>query len=69
MHIGDGLEDDVKGARAAGIEPILVHRQTGVSAPATDYHNQTQSNKILPDNSDCAPVKTIQKLTELLGLI
>jgi FMN phosphatase YigB (HAD superfamily) len=26
VHIGDGPEEDVAGARAAGIEPILLHR-------------------------------------------
>jgi putative hydrolase of the HAD superfamily len=31
VHIGDGLEEDVAGARAAGIEPILLHR--GEAAP------------------------------------
>jgi putative hydrolase of the HAD superfamily len=26
MHVGDSLEEDVEAARAAGIEPVLVHR-------------------------------------------
>ncbi|HEX2702933.1 MAG TPA: HAD-IA family hydrolase [Solirubrobacteraceae bacterium] len=29
VHIGDSLEEDVAGARAAGIEPILLHRDGG----------------------------------------
>jgi putative hydrolase of the HAD superfamily len=29
LHVGDGLEEDVAGARAAGIEPVLVRRDGG----------------------------------------
>lgn len=29
IHVGDGLEEDVAGARAAGIEPVLVNRNGG----------------------------------------
>jgi putative hydrolase of the HAD superfamily len=29
IHVGDGLEEDVAGARAAGIEPILIDRGHG----------------------------------------
>jgi putative hydrolase of the HAD superfamily len=35
VHIGDGLEEDVAGARAAGIEPILLDRgERTLEAPA-----------------------------------
>jgi putative hydrolase of the HAD superfamily len=35
VHIGDGLEEDVAGARAAGIEPILLRRgEHTLEAPA-----------------------------------
>ncbi len=30
-HVGDGLEEDVAGARAAGIEPLLLQRGRGAS--------------------------------------
>ncbi len=33
IHVGDGLEEDVAGARAAGIEPILLRRD-GAAAPS-----------------------------------
>jgi len=29
LHVGDSLEEDVAGARAAGIEPVLLHREGG----------------------------------------
>jgi putative hydrolase of the HAD superfamily len=29
VHVGDSLDEDVAGARAAGIEPILIHRGDG----------------------------------------
>jgi putative hydrolase of the HAD superfamily len=29
LHVGDTLDEDVAGARAAGIEPILIHRGDG----------------------------------------
>jgi putative hydrolase of the HAD superfamily len=33
LHVGDSLEEDVAGARAAGIEAILLRRHGGVSPP------------------------------------
>jgi putative hydrolase of the HAD superfamily len=33
IHVGDSLEEDVAGARLAGIEPVLVRREAGPSAP------------------------------------
>jgi putative hydrolase of the HAD superfamily len=33
IHVGDSLEEDVVGARAAGIEPILLRRGGGVGPP------------------------------------
>jgi putative hydrolase of the HAD superfamily len=32
VHVGDSLEEDVLGARAAGIEPILIRRDGGGGA-------------------------------------
>ena len=34
LHVGDSVEFDVAGARAAGIEPVLVVRDAGGTAPA-----------------------------------
>lgn len=33
VHVGDGLREDVEGARAAGIEPVLVVRSGAVPGP------------------------------------
>ena len=33
LHAGDSLREDVEGARAAGIEPVLVAREGGAVAP------------------------------------
>lgn len=33
IHVGDNLEEDVAGARAAGIGPVLVRRDGGPAAP------------------------------------
>jgi len=33
IHVGNSLEEDVAGARAAGIEPILVRRDGGPASP------------------------------------
>jgi putative hydrolase of the HAD superfamily len=33
IHVGDSLEEDVAGARAAGIAPILIRRDGGAGAP------------------------------------
>jgi putative hydrolase of the HAD superfamily len=35
VHVGDRLQEDVAGARAAGIEPVLVARSGAVPAPST----------------------------------
>jgi putative hydrolase of the HAD superfamily len=34
LHVGDSEAEDVAGARAAGIEPVLLDRDASVSAPA-----------------------------------
>ena len=33
IHVGDSLDEDVAGARGAGIEPVLVHRGAGPAVP------------------------------------
>lgn len=33
IHVGDSLDEDVAGARAAGIEPVLIRRGGGPSVP------------------------------------
>jgi putative hydrolase of the HAD superfamily len=33
IHVGDSLDEDIAGARAAGIEPILIRRDGGPAAP------------------------------------
>jgi putative hydrolase of the HAD superfamily len=33
VHIGDSLDEDVAGAHAAGIEPVLIHRGAGAVEP------------------------------------
>jgi putative hydrolase of the HAD superfamily len=35
VHVGDSLEDDVAGARAAGIEPVLLRRDGSAGPPDT----------------------------------
>jgi putative hydrolase of the HAD superfamily len=35
VHVGDSLEDDVAGARAAGIEPVLIRRDGSPGPPDT----------------------------------
>jgi putative hydrolase of the HAD superfamily len=33
IHVGDTLDEDVAGARAAGIEPVLIRRSDGPPVP------------------------------------
>jgi putative hydrolase of the HAD superfamily len=33
VHVGDRLDEDVAGARAAGIEPVLIRRGGGPTVP------------------------------------
>jgi putative hydrolase of the HAD superfamily len=38
LHVGDSLQEDVEGARAAGIEPVLIARdRSDVPAPGEDH--------------------------------
>ena len=36
LHVGDSVEHDVEGARAAGIEPVLVVRDGGAAPPGVE---------------------------------
>ena len=54
VHVGDSVEEDVAGARAAGIEPVLLRREG--AGPATG-----------PFVAADPPVRTIATLTEPLG--
>jgi putative hydrolase of the HAD superfamily len=56
LHVGDSFEEDVLGARAAGIEPLLLVRAPGpLLVPADDP----------PDPSLLRSVRTIVSLAEL----
>jgi putative hydrolase of the HAD superfamily len=56
LHVGDSFEEDVLGARAAGIEPLLLVRDPGpLLAPAADP----------PDPTLLRGVRTIASLAEL----
>lgn len=33
VHVGDSLDEDVAGARGAGIDPVLIRRQSGATVP------------------------------------
>jgi len=56
VHVGDSLEEDVAGARAAGIDPVLLVRAGSDRAPA-------RSGPVGDG------VRTIGSLSELVGLI
>jgi putative hydrolase of the HAD superfamily len=56
VHVGDSLEEDVAGARAAGIEPVLLVR--GGADGARDWQRRVPNE-----------VRTIRSLSELLPLI
>jgi HAD superfamily hydrolase (TIGR01549 family) len=68
IHVGDSIDDDIKGAKAAGITPVFIQRDPKLNIPATDYQNQDRKNKVIPDNPVGAEVKTIRRLTELLEI-
>jgi putative hydrolase of the HAD superfamily len=56
LHVGDSIYEDVAGARAAGIEPVLLLRDGHRSAPQ------------LADESS-EGIRTIGSLSEVVGLI
>jgi putative hydrolase of the HAD superfamily len=53
-HIGDSLEEDVAGARAAGIKPVLIRRGTGKADAALV-------------GADVAQIASLSQLPELLS--
>ncbi|MBY9009922.1 MAG: HAD family hydrolase [Candidatus Lokiarchaeota archaeon] len=69
VYIGDAPED-IQGARAAGIHPILIQRKLFDSdSQITDYWANQESNNNHQDNSIFSKVKRITHLKELLDLI
>jgi putative hydrolase of the HAD superfamily len=48
LHVGDSVEDDVAGARAAGIEPVLLHRDGAGPAQAPRGVRTIRSLRELP---------------------
>jgi putative hydrolase of the HAD superfamily len=50
LHIGDSYINDVLGARAVGITPVLLDRE----------------RKLSPDDVDCALVHSLSELLDLL---
>jgi putative hydrolase of the HAD superfamily len=48
IHVGDSVEDDVAGARAAGIEPVLLHRDGAGRAAAPQGVRAIRSLRELP---------------------
>ena len=54
VHVGDSVEDDISGARAAGLEALLINRH-----PERDHHQQPALNG----------VGVIEELGDLLALL
>jgi putative hydrolase of the HAD superfamily len=69
VHVGDSLEDDVKGAKSAGIRAVFIQRSPGSGAPTTDYQNQAGGNKVILDNMVGPNITTIRRLSELLEML
>jgi putative hydrolase of the HAD superfamily len=69
IHVGDSLEDDIKGAQSASIRPVFIQRDPGLKAAPADYRSQTPKSQVLLDNRQNVGVHTIRRLTELLDII
>jgi putative hydrolase of the HAD superfamily len=69
VHVGDSLDDDVAGARAAGIEAVLVRRGGGAVPPAVRRGDAGSPGVRRGDAGEPVPgVKTISSLAELADL-
>ena len=66
VHVGDNYSTDVLGARASGIEPILLDRSRGGHPAMFDFTRAPGRPDDRPPRLDC-PV--IADLTELLALV
>jgi putative hydrolase of the HAD superfamily len=66
VHVGDSIADDVAGAIASGIMPVLIKRSTaeqGTYSPV--FRDDFQAENTLPEHK----FKVINKLSELLDII
>ncbi len=63
IFIGDNVNDDIAGARAAGIEPVLIMHDTFTTKHDYSHGRHENPDKPLPD------VKIINSLTEILPLV
>jgi len=52
IHVGDSLDEDVAGARHAGVEPVLIRREPGPDGPGAEVRM----------------MRTISSLAELAGI-
>jgi putative hydrolase of the HAD superfamily len=56
IHVGDSLEEDVAGARAAGIEPVLVRRDGGAGRPGV--RTIASLDELPPQDGERGPAAT-----------
>jgi putative hydrolase of the HAD superfamily len=67
VHVGDSIENDVAGARAAGIRAILVRRDGDAAAPQSPASARLASPPGAPKGP--TEVETVRALTELPALL
>jgi putative hydrolase of the HAD superfamily len=69
VYVGD-TEEDVVGARAAGIAPILIQRdQLKTVLSAVDFRTEYPSTQTQPGAKNMAGIRTISNLPELIKLL
>ncbi len=56
VHVGDTYRDDIEGAKAAGIRPVLIRRKDGMAVLMGPT----------PSNLDCDVIKTLSDLPALI---
>ena len=67
IHVGDTIEEDVIGARAAGIRPVLIVRERAGAAPGVSHEGAIVPPGTRREVAIGPPgVRTIGALTELL---
>jgi HAD superfamily hydrolase (TIGR01549 family) len=69
VFVGDSFEDDVKGARAAGIQPVFIQREAAQVDSAITQPQSSSKPQIRPDNSAAGGVTAIRRLTDLLEML
>jgi len=70
MYVGDSVEHDIAGARAAGLQPVLIQRRNAdESTRVLDFETGRKAFKAQQVDSETTGLTVITRLTELIEIV